>query len=160
MDRCVSLRTAKTDDLRAVEALLEGAALPVAGVAEWLPQFVVAENEGRIVGVAGIELYGTSALLRSVAVEQDWRGSGVGRQLVDRLLSDAQARGVHGLVQPDDTRGGTRVAAERFGPFGGGARRVPVREGGGAGDHQQDQAGHGETEPAGTSRGRPAADRA
>jgi amino-acid N-acetyltransferase len=95
MSNCVSLRTAEADDLRVVEGLLEGAALPVAGVAEWLPQFVVAESEGRIVGVAGLELYGTSALLRSVAVEPHWRGSGVGRQLVDRLLSEAHARGVH-----------------------------------------------------------------
>jgi len=31
--------------------------------------FIVAEREGELIGVAGLEVYGASALLRSVAVE-------------------------------------------------------------------------------------------
>jgi amino-acid N-acetyltransferase len=37
-----------------------------------------------------LELYGGSALLRSAAVEESWRGSGVGRVLVDRALDLAR----------------------------------------------------------------------
>jgi len=54
----------------------------------------VAQAEGRLVGVVGLELYGQSALLRSAAVEESWRGSGVGRLLVERALDLARGRGI------------------------------------------------------------------
>lgn len=94
---CVAVRRAERADLGAVLALIEASALPVAGVAEALPGFVVAVTGDAIVGVAGIERYGDSALLRSVAVAPDWRGSGVGRALVDRIVDDARAGGVGDL---------------------------------------------------------------
>lgn len=47
---------------------------------------MIAEDGGRIVGAVGLELYGTSALLRSAAVEESWQGCGVGRSLIDRAL--------------------------------------------------------------------------
>lgn len=53
-------------------------------------------------GVAGLELYGEAALLRSVAVSPARRGSGVGRALVERalaVLERAGARDVYLLTQ-------------------------------------------------------------
>jgi len=38
-----------------------------------------------------------NALLRSVAVADAWRSHGLGRALVTRVISDAEARGVHAL---------------------------------------------------------------
>ncbi len=93
--RCVSVRAAQSEDLSAITELLEQSGLPTSGVPEWLPHFLVAEHEGHLVGVAGLELYGPSALLRSVGVRPEWRGSGLGRQLVERLLTTAQERGTH-----------------------------------------------------------------
>ena len=93
--RCTTVRQARDGDLPAVRELLQDAGLPIDGVADWLPHFRLAEHEGEIVAVAGLEMYGPSALLRSVAVRPDWRGSGVGRLLVDDLLSDAKSRGTH-----------------------------------------------------------------
>lgn len=92
--QCVTLRTAQARDLPAVLGLLEHAHLPSAGVPEALPHFVVAENRGQLVGVAGLELYGESALLRSVAVEESWRGTGVGQTLIERALSLTRERGI------------------------------------------------------------------
>ncbi len=91
---CLELRTARSADLTEVLALLGRAQLPTAGVAEALSHFVVAESEGRLVGVAGLEVYGASALLRSVVVEDGWRGSGVGRSLIDRALGQARQAGI------------------------------------------------------------------
>lgn len=91
---CVSLRDAQPADLPAVLALLDRAHLPTAGVADALPHFVIAEDGGRIVGAVGLELYGASALLRSAAVEEGWRGCGVGRTLIDRALGVARDRGI------------------------------------------------------------------
>ena len=91
---CLELRTARSADLTDVLALLGRAQLPIAGVAEALSHFVVAEREGKLVGVAGLEIYGASALLRSVAVDDSWRGSGVGRTLIDRALGQARQAGI------------------------------------------------------------------
>jgi amino-acid N-acetyltransferase len=93
-DRCVELRTARESDLPAVLGLLGRAQLPTAGVADAPSHFVMAESGGELVGVVGLEMYGQSALLRSAAVEESWRGSGVGRVLVERALDLARERGI------------------------------------------------------------------
>ena len=91
---CMNLRTAEPGDLPAVLSLLERSELPTAGVADSFSHFLVAEADGKLVGVAGLELYDGSALLRSVAVENRWRGTGVGRVLVERALDLARERGI------------------------------------------------------------------
>jgi amino-acid N-acetyltransferase len=92
--RCVSLRRAGQADHEPVAILLRDLELPTDGVAEWLHQFWVAEHQGRVIGVAGMERYGDSGLLRSVAVAPEWRSSGIGRTLVDRVLEEGRAAGV------------------------------------------------------------------
>src|SRR5438067_12575754 len=52
----VELRAARPEDLPGIEQLLTKAELPLAGVAESLPGFVVAESDGAIVGTAAREL--------------------------------------------------------------------------------------------------------
>ena len=91
------IRSATPSDLPAVERLLTASALPLDGVREAFFAFVVAESGGDIVGVAGLEQSGEDALLRSVAVHPDVRSHGVGRALVTRVISDAEARGLRAL---------------------------------------------------------------
>ena len=86
----VVLRTASKADQAGIEALLTRLKLPTAGVSEWLDHFWVGERESEIVGVAGIELYGDGALLRSVAITPELQGGGLGRALVDRTLRSAR----------------------------------------------------------------------
>ncbi len=88
---CVELRAARPSDLPEVLTLLDNAQLSTAGVAEAFPQFVVAESDGRLIGAAGLEIFGASALLRSVVVENSWRGTGVGRRLIEHALDEAKA---------------------------------------------------------------------
>ena len=92
-----TVRAATGKDLLAVERLLKENDLPLTGVREALSDFVVAESRGVIVGVAGLEICGNDALLRSVAVSPDWRSKGVGRALVTQLIADAEARGIRAL---------------------------------------------------------------
>lgn len=95
-----TLRLALRDDEPSVEALLTAANLPLDGVHDALPCFVVAEFGGEIVGVAGIEGCGTNgehALLRSVAVAPSWQKRGLGRALVTRTIAEAEARGAKAL---------------------------------------------------------------
>ena len=91
------IRPAGDTDLAAIEELLSQNDLPLDGVREALDTFVVAEADGDLVGVAGLEICCDDALLRSVAVSPEWRSRGVGRALVTRAISDAEARGIRAL---------------------------------------------------------------
>lgn len=92
-EELIMLRAASRGDLPAIENLLTDLKLPVAGVADWIRHFWVAETGGTIVGVAGVELYDDGALLRSVAVDPMRRSGGLGRTLVDRVLRAARTSG-------------------------------------------------------------------
>ena len=91
------LRPAVRDDLAAIERLLTASKLPLDGVGEALPSFIVAESGTELVGVAGLEPCRENALLRSVAVAEEWRSRGLGRALVERVIAEAESRGIHAL---------------------------------------------------------------
>lgn len=85
------IRDVRTDDLETVCALLTASALPTEGVADQFEKgFAVAEAAGHIVGVAGLEIYGDAGLLRSVAVAESSRGSGIGEDLVEDRIRAAE----------------------------------------------------------------------
>jgi amino-acid N-acetyltransferase len=91
------VRPAVPTDLSAVERLLVESDLPLDGVRDAFATFVVAESGDDVIGVAGLEPCGDDALLRSVAVHSAWRSHGIGRALVTRVISDAEARGLRAL---------------------------------------------------------------
>ena len=85
----------KAADVDAVYELLRGHHLPVDGLAEHLATTLVArDGGGRVLGSAGLELYGSHALLRSVAVVGDSHGRHIGRELTLAALELARERGV------------------------------------------------------------------
>ena len=117
------LRPAQPGDLAAVRSLLASCSLPVDGVADQFDAgYVVAEQAGAIVGVAGVERHGRYGLLRSVAVAPAWRSGGVGSALVlDRLQwSDETGLEALFLLTTDASRyfhrHGFRVAARESAP--------------------------------------------
>ena len=81
-------------DLDEISDLLTTNSLPLDGVADSIERFVVAREDGRIVGCVGLEVYGDSALLRSAAVHDEVKGRGIGRTLVNEILADAHQQGV------------------------------------------------------------------
>src|SRR5437868_5887633 len=93
----MNIRPASTNDLPAVIALLQSHHLPTMGVAAPLEGFVVAEEDGGLVGVIGLERYGGYGLLRSAAVHNDRKGAGIGAALVERLLEDVDAAGLQAV---------------------------------------------------------------
>ena len=91
----IEIRPARAEDRDAVAALLEAAALPADGLDEQFGEpYAVAVAEGRIVGAAGVEVYGDAGLLRSVAVDPAWQGHGLGRRLTEERLRWAVGRGL------------------------------------------------------------------
>jgi len=93
----IALRPAVEGDRGAIHRLITAAELPLVGIVELLPSLVVAEVNGAVVGVAGLEVCCDDALLRSVAIAPEWRRRGLGRALVTRLIADAEARGFRAL---------------------------------------------------------------
>lgn len=101
----VTLTSAREDDRAAIRALLAACDLPVDGVdgvdgagdAALATTHVVARRDDRLVGVAALERHGDDALLRSVAVVPDERGTGLGVALTAERLVTARAAGVRAV---------------------------------------------------------------
>ena len=93
----ITLRAASADDLPAVEDLLTKSKLPVEAVKDSIGSFVVAESNGLLVGVGGVERCGEYGLLRSVAVDPAARGRGVGAAITERLIGNSQVSGLRAL---------------------------------------------------------------
>ena len=98
--RPATVRPARIADLPAIESLLVASGLPTAGVADALDGFLVADGDEptRIVGVVGIEACCREyVLLRSTAVDPAWRGTGLGKRLVERAIAGAESRGMKAM---------------------------------------------------------------
>ena len=82
---------ARPHDLRGALDLLGRTELTDRDVAErWGHYFVVREDDGRVVGVAGLEIHGEDGLLRSVAVDAEYRGQGLAASLVEAEMERAK----------------------------------------------------------------------
>ena len=90
----ITLRRASARDLAGVEDLLTKTKLPRGGVDVLIDSFIVAEDDGGVMGVAGVERHGEYGLLRSVAVDPAAQGRGVGRALVERLIAESKEKGI------------------------------------------------------------------
>ena len=102
----MTISPAATADLPAILALLQRAGLPHAGIADHVASALVARAHGRVVGCAALELYGVSALLRSVAVDASLRGTGLGQALTRAALDLARGRRVRAVYLLTETAGG------------------------------------------------------
>ena len=96
---------AAAGDLPAIVALLKDSGLPPDGIEALGATTLVARDTKRVVGSAALELYGRSALLRSVAVDADRRGTGLGQRLTTAALDLARTRGVRAVYLITETAG-------------------------------------------------------
>ena len=90
----ITITAAQDADVPAILALLERSGLPQDGLQEHVATTLVARAGARVVGSAALELYGTAALLRSVAVATELRGAGLGHRLTHAVLDLARQHGV------------------------------------------------------------------
>lgn len=96
------LRRAEPSDAREIHELLEqfvahGQLLPrtLKQVYRAIRDFVVAIDDGRIVGCAALRIYSADlAEIGALAVVSDRHGTGIGRMLVDALVHDAGTLGL------------------------------------------------------------------
>ena len=103
---------ARPEEFSKVLVLLEQNLLPSDGLADHRDTLLVARDGEAVVGSAALEVYGDAALLRSVAVDERWRGQGLGQRLTDAALEMARMRGIHEVYLLTET------AADFFPRFG------------------------------------------
>ena len=99
------LRTGTERDASHIHVLLARSGLPTSDLAVSQPQFIVLCEGAQIIGAGALQPFGSIALLRSVAVEPRWRGSGLGRMIVQELERRAYASDIAQLVLLTQTAG-------------------------------------------------------
>jgi amino-acid N-acetyltransferase len=98
----IQTRNAVLPDVERIYAIIQpyadaGTLLPrpLSEINENIRDFVVAEENGRLIGCGALHLYGTHlAEIRSIAVAPEAKGHGAGRALVDALMDEAQRHSV------------------------------------------------------------------
>jgi len=95
--KAIRITPAEPEDLEPIQQLLIRSDLPSEDVAAFLADFLVARLQAQIIGVVGLEVRGSGALLRSLAVAEEQRGTGLGKELTAHIVEHAQMRGVRQL---------------------------------------------------------------
>lgn len=87
----------QTTDLPAVQTFLRAQHLPTAGIVGNRNGFLLVEDAGQLVALAGVEVHGSVGLLRSVAVDPAYRSRGIAAQLVGQAIGYARQFGLSDL---------------------------------------------------------------
>jgi len=93
-DEEIRITAATVDDLARIKELLTQNKLTTEGVDDHWRTFVIARSGETIIACGGAEAYQFAALIRSIAVDDAWRGRGIGRRLVRQLLDRLASRGL------------------------------------------------------------------
>ena len=88
---------ARVSDMPAIRALLERTSMGDPASDGDFPSFFHLRNEAGTVGCVALEVLGEDAILRSLAVDPDARGTGYGWILADTAIQQARLRGVRRL---------------------------------------------------------------
>ncbi|MFW9909915.1 MAG: arsenic resistance N-acetyltransferase ArsN2 [Candidatus Thorarchaeota archaeon] len=109
MKQDLHIEQAHKKDLPPIRVLLQETDLPIEGIDEHIGNFLVIRSPEAVagpeilIGCVGLEVYGSNALLRSLAVHPHRQGEGLGTQLVSHVTDLARKKGVTRLFLLTDT---------------------------------------------------------
>lgn len=89
----LQVESLKPGDFARLTELLESEGLPSSDLREPGVRLFAFRDGDAVVGFAGLELWGTDALLRSVVVDPARRRAGLGREIVEATLAAARRLG-------------------------------------------------------------------
>ena len=90
------IRPAQFGDQEDIRSLLSGFMLPLDGL-ENTKMWVLQDDNGNVVGTAGLEVWGKNGLLRSVAVKENLQDRGRGTCLVNHVIGEAKKNNIDDL---------------------------------------------------------------
>lgn len=90
----LKIRQAEKQDLHAIKSILTENQLPTSDIESNLIRFFIALSDNRIIGTIGIEYSGSIALLRSLAVKEDFKNRKTGEKLLKHLLDFCKNRAI------------------------------------------------------------------
>jgi amino-acid N-acetyltransferase len=93
----LKLRRACEEDLPLIYSLLIGEHLPHEDIPQKLECMFIASDGGEVIGIGGVEVHGSHALLRSLVVRKKLRGRGYGRAICVELERHAALKGAEEL---------------------------------------------------------------
>jgi amino-acid N-acetyltransferase len=78
-------------------SLLSKSGLPVSDLENSKTEFIISMDNENLIGCIGIERYEKEGLLRSLAVDPGYRNTGIGAQLLQRLLAYCRQLGIENI---------------------------------------------------------------
>jgi amino-acid N-acetyltransferase len=87
----------KPEEFDSTFNLLKESKLDVLGLKQANIRLFRLEENGEAIGVGGLEVFDSQALLRSVAVKKDLQGKGLGKVLVGQIENAAKESGISAL---------------------------------------------------------------
>ncbi len=93
----MTCRNAATADIPSIQKLLSDSKLPDEDCVAHIENFIVFVANNNIVGVGGLEICGSFALVRSIAVVPQHRGKGIAKKIYTQLKDRAQGLGINRL---------------------------------------------------------------
>lgn len=93
----ITFSVACRNDLPKVRALLLEDGLPDEDIDEHIDHFMLAWDNGKLVGTVGMELPGSDGLLRSLCVHSNYRNRGIASGLCSRIEAYSRNAGVRRL---------------------------------------------------------------
>ena len=97
------LGVAAATEKQAIIDLLSASKLPTKDLPDTLENFFVVTCDSTVIGVAGLEIYGSYGLLRSVAVDTFYRNKNVGASLLSSVEQAAAKKGLKALYLLTET---------------------------------------------------------
>ncbi len=93
----IRFAAATVADEPAIRGLLKDAGLPHEDFAPHLSSFITAKEGDNLIGTIGMEVFGNTALVRSLVVAATRRGTGIGDALYTRIEQQARGSGIQTL---------------------------------------------------------------
>lgn len=98
MSMTIQYRLADANDIPSIAELLATSGLPIEDIKTSKIDFIAASSpEGMIIGCIGVEKFGPDGLLRSFAVDANYRDKKIGSQLLNRLIAVSNQSGINAL---------------------------------------------------------------
>jgi len=108
----MKIKKAVSEDLNLIEKLLKENDLPYEDIGSKIDCIFKAYTSSGMVGIGGVQIYGKYGLLRSLVIEESFRGKGYGKEFYSKLMDYARMQGVKELYLL------TLTAADFFEKFG------------------------------------------